>query len=210
MKIKEHLKKHKMTPIWSPANKYLFNRCSRTASTVIHRQLQDVHNPKKNDYDGWWNDITNKELTEDYFIFVFVRNPFDRFVSAYEYLVRGGRNKFDKAWADKFLAPYDSFKEFILALKEDDVQAEVLSWMHFKPQYIFVCDKEGRVVVDEICKYERLIEDFERVSRRLGLDAELTHENPSVRGDYRDYYDAQAIAVIRDVYAKDFELFDYS
>ena len=37
-------------------------------------------------FDTWWSNLTNEEIKNDYFKFVFVRNPFDRLVSAYSHL----------------------------------------------------------------------------------------------------------------------------
>lgn len=144
-----------------------------------------------------------------YFSFAFVRNPYDRFVSAYEYLVQGGRNKFDKAWSDKHLAHHDSFKAFVMSFRDENTKLHIIDWMHFKPQYLFVCDNNGQIIVDMIGKYENLETDFLHITEKLRLKASLPHENACKRGNYRDYFDNESCTIIRNVYAKDFEMFGY-
>lgn len=153
----------------------------------------------------------NPEKFNTYYTFAFVRHPMDRFVSAYEYLKQGGRNKFDKAWAKENLLPYGSFKSFALSLNDKRKRQKVLNWMHFKPQYLFVCDQEKKVLVDFIGKYENLENDFNIITRNLSLEVSLPHENKTAqRKDYHEYYDEETIQIIYRIYQLDFKLFDYS
>lgn len=143
------------------------------------------------------------------FSFAFVRNPYDRFVSAYAYLEKGGRNKYDHAWAQKHLMHYGSFRNFVLALRDEKVKNEVLSWMHFIPQYRFITDEDENSMVDFIGRYERLQADFDTLKAKLGAHGSLPHENASDRDLYQHYYDHETAQIIYDIYQKDFEMFGY-
>jgi hypothetical protein len=151
----------------------------------------------------------DQKLFQKYFSFAFVRNPYDRFVSAYEYLIRGGRNRYDKAWAEENLKCYPSFSSFVLALQDEKVKKKTLNWSHFKPQYRFVCDENGSVIADYIGRYETLEKSFDYVTIKLKIDANLPHENAIDRQVFSDYYTEETKSIVRNIYHKDFELFSY-
>jgi len=47
--------------------------------------------------------------------------------------------KKDKDFAEKYLKRYDTFEEFVLALKKNSsFKNDILSWVHFVPQYKFI------------------------------------------------------------------------
>ena len=48
-----------------------------------------------------------------YFKFTIVRNPFDRLVSAFFFMKKGGINEGDKSWANRKFAHYDNFEAFV-------------------------------------------------------------------------------------------------
>lgn len=146
----------------------------------------------------------------DRYKFAFIRNPYDKFVSAYEYLRQGGRNDFDKKWAERYILPHATFRDFVLALNDTEFRKKVCSWMHFKPQYLFVCDENKRVIVDFIGKYENLESDFGIVLNSLGLASNLPHENKTKeRNDFMEYYDSETKKIIEKIYEDDFTLFHY-
>lgn len=145
-----------------------------------------------------------------YFSFAFTRNPYDRLVSAYFYLIRGGRNKFDKAWSDNNLKEYGSFENFVLALDTSTICQKIFKWMHFMPQYTFVCDSHHKILVDFMGKLESIDADFAVVAKKLGVAASLPHENPSEHEAYKTYYTAPMREVVQKIYKYDFELFNYS
>jgi len=149
------------------------------------------------------------ELFDIYFTFAIVRDPFDRFVSAYEYLKRGGRNKFDKAWADKHINCYPTFSDFVESLNDSAIRNNVLSWMHFKPQYKFVCDESKKVIVDFVGRYECLDKDFHYITKQLNIDVELPHENAVNREKPDLYFNKVTKETIYRIYKEDFELFNY-
>ena len=51
---------------------------------------------------------------ESYFKFAFVRNPWDRLLSAYRFLLSGGWHDRDRRWAHRHLARHTSFEAFVL------------------------------------------------------------------------------------------------
>lgn len=148
---------------------------------------------------------------ESYFSFAFTRNPYDRLVSAYFYLIKGGRNKFDKAWSDDNLMQYGSFENFVLALDKPEICEQIFKWMHFIPQYKFVCDSNNKILVDFIGKLESINTDFPIVTKKLGIETPLLpHENPSEHDVYETYYIDSMRYVVQKIYKDDFELFGYS
>lgn len=136
-----------------------------------------------------------------YFKFTFVRNPWDRLVSAYHYLRRGHP-------MSKIVDVVGSmeFTDFVKTrLRDPLVAADV----HLRPQASFLLDETGRLTVDFVGRFESLEADFSTVARRLGLERTLPHRNTSAHADYRRYYDEESRAIVADFYRQDIELFGY-
>ena len=57
--------------------------------------------------------IFEPKALRSYFKFTFVRNPFSRLVSAFDFLQKGFINDADKAWFESELAGYSDFQSFV-------------------------------------------------------------------------------------------------
>jgi len=144
-----------------------------------------------------------------YFKFTFVRNPWDRLFSAYQFLKSGGMLDVDRAWAQERLARYGHFRQFVL---EGLRLKETLSHVHFAPQHGFLLSLDRRrYPIDFVGLFENLPEDFAAIAKRLGRSAGLEHLNrtPGALRDYRDAYDGAMIDEVAAVYRKDIALFGY-
>ena len=141
-----------------------------------------------------------------YFKFTFVRNPWDRLVSAYEYLRVGvGDDEYDKAMSTK-VAGLGTFERFVDWLRD----TEASEGMHFLPQHKHVNTSSAENAMDYIGYFETLEQDVSRVAKRLGVSAKLPHINKSPsRGGYRDYFDSYTADVVGKVYRRDLEMFGY-
>ena len=188
----------------------IFIHIPKTAGTSVERAIFKtdhwlVGHRKALDYVKF-----DEEKFHSYFSFAFVRNPFDRIVSAFHYLKQGGGNTIDKNFADEHLKDCLDFRSFILALKNDTFKEKILSWMHFVPQYIYVCDEDKNILVDFLGKFESLEEDFSRLLELLNRKEDLSKANKSKHLSFKKYYDDMAFAVVKELYKDDFELFDYN
>lgn len=157
--------------------------------------------------------VFSKREFDRYFKFTFVRNPWDRALSAFRFLRRGGFNDTDRIWAEKHLSGFSDFADFVLHGLRDD---EVLQWIHFRPQtdYLTIPGR-NRLHLDFTGYFENLPSDFAYVVERLGLQGSvrLRHDNRSTPGsriDYRDFYSNSMRRVVEEVYQKDIELLGYS
>ncbi|MFG5086309.1 sulfotransferase family protein [Campylobacter lari] len=146
---------------------------------------------------------------ENYFSFGFVRNPYDRVVSAYHYLRSGGGNLVDETWAKENIYKYNSFEEFVLNLQNNDEQIKILNWMHFIPQHKYLCDDEKSILVNFVGKFENLEEDFKTILKVLNRKEKLIHINKSNHTNYKNYYNDAMYKIVREIYRNDFEVFDY-
>lgn len=143
-----------------------------------------------------------------YFKFTFVRNPWDRLVSAFLFLKQGGFNEGDKEWAAENLSTYNDFDAFVRGGLR---RREILSFKHFQPQRSFICLEGKQVGVDFLGRYENLASDFEFVCRKLNIESKLRRENhnPS-RADYEKYYTPETRQIVGEVYGDDIEILGYS
>ncbi|MFT6927968.1 MAG: hypothetical protein ACJAZP_003615 [Psychromonas sp.] len=143
-----------------------------------------------------------------YFKFCFVRNPYDRAVSAYEYLKNGGNNSSDLYYKKLIEDKYPSFKKFILEYLDGNKIHENLL---FSPQYLFIYDDRNECQVDYIGRFENINENFKFICKKIGVSARLPSKNRVQRNTYETYYsDHQVKEKVYNLYSKDFDLFQYS
>lgn len=142
---------------------------------------------------------------KDYFKFTFVRNPWDRLLSAYMFLRSGGLNGEDTQWAARHLAPYADFNDFVMGWVNEN---NIWTKLHFYPQSYFLT-LDGRLAVDFIGRFEHIDDDFAYIAARLGINSRLEHLNSSGERNYRDYYSQESADVVARVYREDIALLAY-
>jgi chondroitin 4-sulfotransferase 11 len=148
----------------------------------------------------------NPRKFQRFFKFAFVRNPWDRLVSTYCFLRRGGMGGQDARWSEWNMPRYPDFGSFVRGwLNERNIR----SWVHFFPQSHFIVSEDRVVMVDFVGRYECLDKDFEYVARQLGRDVRLPMINESSHREFRYYYDDETREIVRRVYARDIEAFEY-
>lgn len=76
-------------------------------------------------------------------------------------------------------------------------------------QTSYVCDADGKVIVDFIGRFENLAADFNSVSSRLGLAMTLPHLNRTDHLPPSEAFEPEAEARIRELWAVDFATLGY-
>jgi chondroitin 4-sulfotransferase 11 len=138
-----------------------------------------------------------KKNSDDYFSWSFIRNPYARIVSAYQNKIVD-KHEFG---LEQFRS-IDSFREFVFELNNIDL---TISDRHIRPLYTFLPKS-----IDYIGRVENIQNDFDVVCNEIGLkNVKLPHVNKSVNKHYSSYYDVDTIKLIKRLYQKDLELFEY-
>lgn len=139
--------------------------------------------------------VLGEETYSQYLKFAFVRNPFDRFVSYCAFMSR--------KTGDFEAAPIPFMKHVIRDLRP-------LEHILFKPQHQFVTDADGKLQLDFVGRNETMQASYDELCARLKLPStELGRVNSSQRRSYQEYFDADLIDRVSDLYRKDLEMFDY-
>lgn len=171
-------------------------------------------------------DIEASEF-DNYFRFAFVRSPFARVVSAYYSHIKTENVEYSpKVQAllgsriptiQAKLAPIGkntgkadiSFDDFVYYLK--DGKDDELN-IHWRPQHTFVStdgQKGKRLLVDFVGKVENIEEDWKKICHRIGVQAEIPHENRTSHPAYAECYTAETWDIVADRYREDIRIFGY-
>lgn len=135
------------------------------------------------------------EIWKSYFKFAFVRNPFDRYVSACFFLHRN--NPAFAQHARRFMKQ---------ALHRVRFQQRIL----IRPQSELLCLPGEGLVMDYVGRYENLQQSYDTICQRIGIPTtNLERKNRSVHSLSEQYYDIELSELVRRFYAGDFDLFDY-
>lgn len=156
-----------------------------------------------------YSNIFNEYDFTKYFKFTFVRNPWDRLLSAYRFLQEGGFNEKDEQWFELNLAKYKNFESFVmqwLSLENID------SYVHFKSQVSFLSTpNNNEITLDYLGFYENLEEDFSYIASKIKPDARLQHLNKTKKvSNFMEAYTTVMINRVADVYKQDIETFNYN
>lgn len=142
------------------------------------------------------------------FKFTFVRNPWDRHVSAYHHFLRDQESLLDELRISSF----DDFTEWLLVDGKSYLgRKHVLVAATRRSQAEHIMDVDGKMLVDFIGRYERLSDDFDKVCRRIQLDSvKIPHRRRSSRRrDYRPYYTDHSAELVGQAYHLDLTLLGY-
>lgn len=170
--------------------KFVFVHVPKTGGVSIHKTLLSTFVCRDTCYGITHNTypmlLMRYPELENYFSFVFVRNPWERFVSMFsayyptenpigirdKFTIRLLKHQFNTRWA-----PY--------------TQVEFVKNVNF------------------VGRYEHLEDDFFTISKCLNVDMKLPHLNKSVHPNYRDYYTDDTRQWVAEHFRSDIEAFGY-
>jgi hypothetical protein len=170
------------------------------------------------------------------FKFGVVRNPWSRLVSLYTYLnydetltfeefvlMLEARYNLQQSKAYDFYQHFPFFRQvvsrgthkrsihflrYLLPLPKVGPY-NVLELSQANPQVAWLTNSEGELIVDKVCKFENINDDFMEVCKILGIDEELPWHNKTNHNHYKKYYNENLIDVVSRIYKKDIEMFGY-
>lgn len=131
---------------------------------------------------------------DKYFIFTFVRNTWDRLVSAYRYLYQK-----------------QEFGPFIKSRCEELQHNRLSQTDHFNTQMVFIKNDAGCVVPNFIGYFDNLQKDFDEVCDKIGVSKTILPQiNKSYNSKpYQKYYDNYLSGLVKETYKEEIEFFDF-
>ena len=184
----------------------LFIHIPKSAGRSLCRGLYDVKSVEHASAD--WYQVLDPDKFQRYFKFTFVRNPWDRAVSAYAYLRQGGSpaSAEDARWS-QFINHYQSFDEFVCDwMTPDTITRNAL----FTPQVEFLKNIYGQIEMDFVGRFETLIADFDNIAARFKSAGTLPHLNSSRNQPYQSLYTDQSREIVANLYKADIDAFGYT
>lgn len=187
----------------------IFFHIPKCAGLSVSRELFGCRGGGHMGLHAYRHAFTAREFAR-FYKFTFVRNPWDRLVSAYFFLKDGGLNADDRQSAEASITRFPDFTAFV----EDFIAREDFGRvLHLRSQHSFLCTSpESPPAVDFIGRFERIAEDFATVSRALGLNKVLPRHNAGASRPegYRQLYTDRTAEIVAQAYARDIALFGYS
>ena len=198
--------------------KAIFVHVPKNAGTSITKALRQTGEYKSppyvsvdHDFEMGWKDgevrrvvrAIGSDLWNECFTFAFVRNPWDRLVSGWQFTRQRGKHDLTFAEFVKDLPSLDTAQE------PDALERAISTHWHAMPQsdHLVV---DGVVAVDFVGHVETLDEDWRAISARIGCEGAIPRANTSDRGEYRAYYTDDLRAIVDDRFRVDAATFGYT
>lgn len=220
--------------------KFIFLHTPKTGGVTIGQTLYNLLDVDSK-YEGFeiHYDKFDENLFKDYFVFTFVRNPWDRFYSLYKFRQFLNKHSLSYAidnledlWVDNYYPQekIENSKKFLNKLRFNDVDPlttgkpffNLFSYMgeniHLASQVNFLKGHfSGNIdrlpYIDFIGRFENLQQDFDFICKKIGLpQTKLQHLNRSNKLDVK-YYDVMTdkdINTLQNIFNEDIEMFNYS
>ena len=187
-------------------NKTIFIHIPKTAGISIIKSIYGNVTNEGHRSIYFYKQVFEKNFN-DFFTFSFVRNPYDRLYSSYKFLENGGMNEYDKIAFQKYLSKFSDFEDFVLNGLNNKIIYEII---HFVPQSEFICDKNGKIMVDFVGRFENLNNDLNSISIKTNKEFTLGHHNKNFKKKYRKIYNNDMKIKVYEVYKRDFVVFNYN
>ena len=207
-----------LTMLISDSHQFVFVHVRKAAGTSLRQILGQVSLPKNNQL--WYKLLSRNGFSVDYhkysfrkhsalieaeksmpseryqsyFKFAFVRNPWDRLVSEFEYIKTQNTHSRHKKLSQMTFEDYITYQGQRPAAHQFNV----------------LCNKSGDLGVDYVGKFERLDDSLVEISNKVKLDcSQIPHINKIKRQPFQSYYNATTAEKVAKLWAKDIAVFDY-
>ena len=134
------------------------------------------------------------EKWNSYYKFCFVRNPYDKIVSAWNHV-------------NRFKIPFNNYLNLTNICND-------VEYMHmFMPQVRNIINEKGKININYIGKFEKLEEDFQIILNNIGIK-NIIHEvnkkmNKRDHLNFTEYYDQITLDKVNLLLKEDFDNLDY-
>jgi hypothetical protein len=145
-----------------------------------------------------------QELFEKLFKFAFVRNPWDLQVSSYHHIRRERPH---------YMQGHEDFASFLRWKFDPERPYQYHIDTSIELQSDYLVDLHGKIIVDFVGRYERLLGDFHAACERIGIPTpEMPHRRQAAdrQRDYRGYYTAETAELVARHFEQDIRLLGYS
>ena len=188
--------------------KCIFVHIPKCAGSSINQQL-DL---KSLGFSGHSPASYHAEYLSEYFSFTFVRNPYDRIVSAYKYfrILKPGhrwykRNSIisDASNQMEFSEFVNHIPDFMKLIKREEGSFE--SGIHFQPFHYFIDQP-----IDFVGRFENIQENYFKILSHLKLTRNpLLKTNSTDNQNYRELYTKESRNIVYNIYKEDIEKYNY-
>ena len=130
--------------------------------------------------------------SREYFKFTIVRNPWERLVSEYFW-----QNLQDSISFPEFVSRAARIVKNRIKLKG--------AYCHFRPQFEFLSND-----LDRVLRFENFTNEVKMILQLIGSDIhEVPHFGKTKHAQYSNFYDAEMINAVAEIYRVDIERFGY-
>lgn len=178
--------------IISRSSGFVFVHVPKTAGTSISQFLSKfVHEEDEHLVKDLHKHLSAVEIAaflgpaefDQLFSFTVVRNPYDWLLSLYKFLRFDWRNWDGSRKMDQLPRFADFLASDLFRSPRSEAKAPIDSIGRlFNPQSFWICDGGGRIMVDQVVKFERLDADFDAVCTKAGLPLPHKLERNNVGG----------------------------
>lgn len=153
-------------------------------------------------------DLLGKEKFKEYYKFAVVRNPFDKLASFYMYIKR------KNSWLPKEMnkiSNINTFEQFVYSLPKLYEKRKLFGIAIIsQTDWLTVNNK---ISIDHVIKFKNINDEFKTLIKKYKINTELSvlNKNPrkQLHEGYKKEYNKKMKDIVLDVYAKDFENFNF-